>query len=180
MDAITDLDLALRLLPSDLADFGPAQFAARLEQMEGRVIRFAPLAMPPGYFGLRLIVSEEEQPAEEYVFYASHLPAAHQEHIKTHELAHVALGHPTLIMTPNEVDEIRQDPVRMTSLLIEISCRANDPHQFDRARLARDQDAERLTRMIYQRRLIARQLKNWCSNSSQADLDGLLRRMGIA
>jgi hypothetical protein len=45
--------------------------------------------------------------------------------------------------------------------------------------LIRDQDAERLTRLIYQRILLSRQQRRWRRNSSQNDLDDFFHRLGI-
>ncbi len=179
MPDITMFNLALTLLPSDLSDFDSTQFAALLERAEGRVIRLIPRQLPAGLFGMRFIVQQKNQPPEEYVFYDVNLPPAHQEHIRTHELAHIALGHPTRVMTPKQMAALLRNSARFSENLKEISCRADDPQELDAAQLDRDQDAEKLTRVIYQRRLSARQKKHWSRNSSQDDLDDLFHHLGI-
>ncbi len=179
MPDITIFDLALKLLPSDLSDFDSTQFAALLERAEGRVIHFIARPLSVGLFGMRIIVQKKNRAPEEYVFYDSNLPPAHQEHIRTHELAHIALGHPTRVMTPKQMANLLRKTTRAPENLKEISCRADDPHELDAEQLAQDQDAERLTRLIYQRKLLARQRKHWGKNSSQQDLDDFLHRLGI-
>jgi hypothetical protein len=60
------------------------------------------------------------------------------------------------------------------------SSRASSAGRIESAREAQDQDAELLTRLIYQQVLTTRQKQRVQFSSSQADLDQVFRRMGIA
>ncbi len=117
--------------------------------------------------------------AEAYVCYGTSLPPAHQEHIKTHELAHIALGHPMPVLKPKRLHAIMRDPTKAIGLAQEICCRANDPRRATNEQLMRDQEAERLTRLIYQHMLVDRHKRRLERNSSQDDLDNFLHRLGI-
>jgi len=171
-----------RLLP-DPASFSNETWARRLEEFEGRAIFFVGICLPPSYFGGRVIVAEETAsadgtlyPAAEYILYERRLPAVHQEHIKTHELAHIALGHPTLVVSPTELESLLQDQ-QLATRFPSLCCRASNraPESY----LVRDGDAERLTRLIYQRVLLARQQQRVRHHSSHQDLDRELRRLGL-
>jgi hypothetical protein len=159
-------------------DFSIETLAQRVEEMEGRPIRFVPADLAVSLFGARVMVAAADKVIE-YIVYNEKLPAFHRDHVKLHELAHGMLGHPTLILRDHELDWLLQNAPEAASLWPQISCRASDPRQFSGERLVRDQEAERLTRVIYQRILLSRQKKGWRRNSSQDDLDGFFRHLGI-
>ncbi len=182
MGEMVDLDLeeTLDLFVPDpeMLDFSIETLAHRVEEMEARPIRFVPADLEVYLFGARVLVAAPDKVIESIV-YNEKLPAFHRNHVKVHELAHAMLGHPTLIVRQEELDWLLQNVSEAASLWPEISCRASDPRQFSGERLIRDQDAERLTRLIYQRILLSRQQKRWRRNSSQDDLDDFFHRLGI-
>ena len=182
---MTDLDLVLRRLLPDPDSFSNETWSRRLEKFEGRAIFFAGICLPPSYFGGRVIVTEETEgadgtlyPAAEYILYERRLPPVHQEHIKTHELAHTALGHSTLVVSPEELEQLLTDQ-QIATPFTRLCCRASGPSQSAESYVIRDGEAERLTRLIYQRVLLARQQQRVRRHSSQQDLDRELRRLGL-
>jgi len=182
---LTDLDLVLRRLLPDPDSFSNESWARRLEEFEGRAILFVGVSLPPSYFGSRVIVAEETEgtdgtlyPAAEYILYEQRLPPVHREHIKTHELAHMALGHPTLVVSAEELETLFTDQQIAHRFPI-LCCRASSPSRFPAAYGVRDGEAERLTRIIYQRVLLARQQQRVSRHSSQQDLDRELQRLGL-
>ena len=182
---MSDLDLVLRRLLPDPASFSNELWARHLEQFEGRAILFTGVCLPPAYFGSRVIVTEETEgtdgsvyPAAEYVLYEQRLPPVHQEHIKTHELAHIALGHTTLTVSPEELETLLLNQ-QMATRFPTLCCRASSPIHSTEDYLLRDGEAERLTRLIYQRVLLARQQQSVRRHSSHQDLDRELRRLGL-
>lgn len=182
---MSDLDLVVRRLLPDPASFSNELWARYLEQFDGRAILFAGVRLPPAYFGSRVIVTEETEgtdgsvyPAAEYVLYEERLPPVHQEHIKTHELAHIALGHTTLVVSPEELESLLLDQ-QFVNRFPALCCRASGPNRSTESYLVRDDEAERLTRLIYQRVLLARQQQSVRRHSSQHDLDRELRRLGL-
>ncbi len=182
---MSDLDWVLRKLLPGPESFSNEAWARRLEEFEGRAILFAGIRLPPGYFGARVIVTEGTEatdgtlyPAAEYILYEERLPPVHQEHIKTHELAHMALGHPTLVASPEELAQILADQ-QLATRFPNLCCRASSPNHSDESYLAVDGAAERLTRIIYQRALLAKQQQRVRRHSSHQDLDRELRRLGL-
>jgi hypothetical protein len=180
---MSQLDFALTLVP-DPEHFSTETWVRRLEQFESRVILFVGLRLPPGCFGGCIIVTEESEsldgiryPATEYVVYANDLPAAHREHVLAHELAHITLGHPTVVLSPEQFASWSPHSI-LSVATPHFSCRASDTIHPS-ARLAMDQEAERLTRLIYQRVLLARQRAGLGRYSSQQDFERGLRRLGI-
>ena len=182
---MTDLELVLHRLLPDPVSFSNDLWARHLEQFEGRAILFTGVRLPPGYFGSRIIVAEETEgmdgnvyPAAEYVLYEQRLPSVHQEHIKTHELAHIALGDTTLVVSPEELEHLLSDQ-QMAARFPTLCCRASGPSRSTEDYLVRDGEAERLTRLIYQRVLLSRQQQSVRRHSSHQDLDRELRRLGL-
>ncbi len=182
---MTDIEWVLRRLLPDPEGFSNETWARRLEDFEGRAILFVGVSLPPSYFGSRIIVTEETEgadgrlyPTAEYVLYEQRLPPVHREHIKTHELAHAALGHPTLVLSGEELEALFANP-RIEERLRSVCCRASSPGRSPEPYLMRDGEAERLTRIIYQRVLLARQKRRVSRHSSHQDLDRELRRLGL-
>ncbi len=175
------MKLVLDQLVADWATLTPAAFAQRLEEFDGRKIKFIPLPMPAGYFGGRVVVvHDEDTTPDDLVFYNATLPLAHQEHVLIHELAHIALGHDTLHVTPEQAEQALQNPARAAEQWACISCRALNGVVPDSLLAQQDQEAEMLARLIFQRILAARQNELLKRSSSQSYLDDSLRRMGIA
>lgn len=176
-------DFALTLVP-DPEHFSTENWVRRLEQFEGRSIHFVGLRLPPGCFGGCIIVTEETEgrdgiqyPVTEYVVYANDLPAAHREHVLAHELSHITLGHPTVVLSPEQF--ATWTPNSLLSMPDPyFACRASDTTHSS-TWLEIDQEAERLTRLIYQRVLLARQRAGLSRYSSQQDFERGLRRLGI-
>jgi hypothetical protein len=182
---LTDIDLILRRLLPDPDSFSNETWARRLEEFEGRAILFAGIRLPPSYFGGRVIVTEETEgangtlyPAAEYILYEQRLPSVHREHIKTHELAHMALGHSTLVVSPTELEKLFTEE-QIATRFPNLCCRASSPSRSAESYLVRDGEAERLTRLIYQRVLLTRQQQRVRRHSSHQDLDRELRRLGL-
>jgi len=182
---LSNLDWVLRSLLPDPEAFSNASWARQLEEFEGRAILFAGIRLPTGYFGARVIIPEETEaadgtlyPAAEYILYEERLPPVHQEHIKTHELAHMALGHSTLVASSDELTKILTDQ-ELTRRFPSLCCRASSPSRSPASYLVVDGEAERLTRIIYQRVLLARQQQRVRRHSSHQDLDRELRRLGL-
>ena len=181
--SLSRFDSALALVP-DPEHFSTENWARRLEQFESRSILFVELSLPPGCFGGCIIVTEETEglggiryPTTEYVIYASGLPPAHREHVLAHELAHITLGHPTVVLSPEEFTNWNPRSVFSTNTPY-FSCRASDPTNSS-PRLVLDQEAERLTRLIFQRVLLVRHAAGLGRYSSQEDFERGLRRLGI-
>ncbi len=160
-------------------DFSIERLAQRVEEAQAKPIYFMQMDLGRYLFGARVMVAMPGQVVE-YVICNEKLPAFHRDHVKVHEMAHIMLGHPTLLLHTQELNWLLQNAPEAATLWPEICCRASDPRQFSGARLARDQDAERLTRLLYQRLLLSRQKNRWHRNSSQADLDDLFSRLGVA
>lgn len=182
---MADFELVIPRLVPDVEHFSAEAFARRLEKFEGRAIYFVALPLPRGHFGARIIVIGETEnhegviyPAGEYVIYADWLPPVHREHVKTHELAHIALGHPTLTLTSDELELVAENPERLARLYT-ICCRALTPDGADETQVLRDQEAEDLTRIIYQRVLDARHRRSLTRYSSQEDYEHAFRRLGL-
>lgn len=180
---ISQFDFALALVP-DPEHFSTENWARRLEQFESRSIHFVGLRLPPGCFGGCIIVTEETEglggvryPATEYVVYANDLPATHREHVLAHELSHITLGHPTVVLSPEQFANWSPNSILSVTTPY-FSCRASDTTHSS-SRLETDQEAERLTRLIYQRVLLARQRAGLRRYSSQQDFERGLRRLGI-
>lgn len=179
----SSFDGDISFLCPDVENFSAERWARHLESIDAKRFVFLPLPLPRGYFGARLIVvnnqlEQEDAATTEYICYADWLPAVQAEHVKAHELAHSALNHPTLILSESELEGFRanaSDP-RLWRLAC---CRASNPLQLADEQLAQDQEAERLARLIYQRKFGAREKKRWGRNSSQDDMDGFFHRLGI-
>jgi len=182
--AVSKVERALtRLVPSP-EEFSIETWASLLEKFEERAIQFVGLDLPPGYFGACIIVTEASEgvgrvwyPLTEYIVYSNDLAPIHREHVKAHELAHIALGHPTLILSPEEFVNCSPELIHCRSLS-HLCCRAADPH--DQASFVRDdEDAEMLTRLVYQRVLVARQHRGLRQQSSQEEFERGIQRLGI-
>ncbi len=170
------------LLPTDLASFSPDAWALELAQKVNRRIQFVSGELVAGVFGARVIILSQDnqgQPvATEYIALQEDLPAVQREHTKTHELAHIALGHKTLVLTSDEIGDVRQKLWEQIKNDPTVCCRAEDPDKKTLS-LEQDQEAEDLARLIYKRVFEARQRFQLQKNSSLVDWDIFLRRYGI-
>ncbi len=178
---MADLDLVFARLVPPPEDFSIDAWARRLEHFEGRAIFFLAFDFPPGFFGARIIVDEPTSgpddvvfPMAEYIFFADSLSPVHTEHVKAHELAHIALGHPTLVLPAG----VWHEPSILTESVernAHVCCRA----AIDTQAVALnpdpiDQQAEDLTRMVYERVLTYRRLQ------SGSALEQKLQHLGIS
>ena len=178
--SLSPVELALELVPGP-KDFTLEGWAQQLEQFESRAIRFVEMPLPPGCFGGCIVVIQEAEgrdgtryPATEFVIVATGLAPALREHVQAHELAHIALGHPTVVLSQEQFANWtlhRAVPADTPYF----ACRAADPRRAT-PRLTLDQQAEELTRRIEQRVLLARQGAGLRRYSSQQDLESAWRR----
>jgi hypothetical protein len=181
--SLSAVELSLRLVPQP-EDFSFEAWALALEHFESRAIRWVEMPLPPGYFGGCIVVAQEGEgydgvryPTTEFVISASGLAPALREHVRAHELAHIALGHPTVTLSEEQFANWAPDRA-VPEHTPYFACRAADPRRAS-PRLARDQQAEELTRRIEQRVLLARQRVGLHQYSSQQDLDRGLERLGL-
>ncbi len=174
------IQAVLKHFPSDQVDVSPQTFAQWIGEFHSQEIRFVATPLPVGLFGCCFVftASEEEFPTA-MVVYNSKLSPVHQVHVQMHELAHLALGHPTWTGTSEDMEGLLHEPTRLIQLVREFSCRVTTRQLVDGTRSPQDQEAELLTRLIFQRGSIARRERQLKRMSSQADLDEALRRMGI-
>ncbi|MDD5369135.1 MAG: hypothetical protein PHQ40_08620 [Anaerolineaceae bacterium] len=93
MDTKAAGESILRDLDYNFAAFTIEAFIHHVEKYKNRDIITIPWDMPPSLFGAW--ISDGEKPLE-YIFYRKDIPPIHQIHTQLHELAHLLLGHPTL------------------------------------------------------------------------------------
>ncbi|MBI5029066.1 MAG: hypothetical protein HZB51_00965 [Chloroflexi bacterium] len=169
-----------RLVPSP-EEFSIEAWARLLEKFEHRSIQFVGVDLPAGYFGACIIVEEESvgvsgvlYPITEYVVYSNCLPPSHREHVKAHELAHIALGHSTLVLSPTEFVNWNPSSEPHSAFCWRASC-ASDPSR----KLQNDQEAELLTRRVFQRVFAWQQKVGFRQRSSLQKLESALWRSQI-
>ncbi len=174
------IQAVLKHFPSDQVDVSPQSFAEWIEEFHSQKIRFVPTPLPAGLFGCCFVFTapDDDFPTA-MVVYNSNLSPVHQVHVQMHVLAHLALAHPTWTGTDADMEVLFQDPTRLIQLVREFSCRVTTKQLIDGSRTPQDQEAELLTRLIFQRGSVARRERQLKHISSQADLDEALRRMGI-
>lgn len=180
MRSSENIELLFRNLPHDWANITSEEFAAQVETLHGIRIEFVEMPLPRGYFGACMVVVESEEMPIGFVFYAPNLQPAQREHVKTHEVAHLALRHNTVIASYNELERISKNPGLLVKSDITIACRATTHPDALNERQRQENEAELLTRLIYERRFKSRQAEHLERASSLADTDEALRRMGIA
>lgn len=180
MRSSDNIELLFKNLGDDWQNISPEEFATRVEQLHGIQIEFVEMPLPTGYFGACMVVVEEAEVPIAFVFYAPNMPAAQQAHVKTHEVAHIALRHNTIVATIDQLEQIQREPSLLFNSQWAIACRATTPRRNQSQREAEEEEAELLTRLVYEKHFAARQKEHLKHGSSQADADEALRRMGIA
>lgn len=175
-----NIDLILKNLGEGWATMSPDDLARRVEQLHGIAIEFVEMPLPSGYFGACMIVVEEEELPTGFVFYAPDLTPTHRAHVKTHEIAHIALQHNTVVATYQDLERIQKDPSVLFKSNMTIACRNTTLRKNPTVRDLQEQEAELLTRIIYEKSFAERQKHHLQRGSSLEDMDGALRRMGIA
>ena len=180
MRSTENIELLLKNLGEDWTNISPEELAQRVEALHGMQIEFFEMPMPKNYFGACMVVVEEEISATGFVFYAPNLNATLKSHVKTHEVAHLALGHNTVVLSFEELEKIQHHPELLLSSDKTIACRAMTASPNLSRKYLQEQEAENLTRTIYDKHFAARQRQHLEHASSYDDMDEALHRMGIA
>lgn len=136
--------------------YTPEKWAATLERRDYKRFRFLMIPLPPSIFGARLIVFPEHAESDdrpiELIILSHDLTCATLLHTKTHELAHAALGHPTVTLHECELARTLQSNGR--AIWEHVTCRANSQSEADMLSNAKkkmfrqDVEAERLAQQI--------------------------------
>lgn len=136
--------------------YTPEKWAAALERRDYKRFRFLEVPLPSSIFGARLIVLPDraaynDSPIE-LIILSRELTCATLLHTKTHELAHAALGHPTVTLHECELARTLQSNGR--AIWEHVTCRANSQSEADMLSNAKkkmfrqDVEAERLAQQI--------------------------------
>lgn len=134
--------------------YTPEKWAAALERRDYKRFRFLRIPLPPSIFGARLIVIPDrgalhESPIE-LIILSRELTRATLLHTQTHELAHAALGHPTITLHEGEVTHVLRSNGK--NIWEYMTCRANSQSDEDMLCDAKiftqDVEAERLAQRI--------------------------------
>ncbi len=150
-------------------DFSPLQWARHLTRVLGREFIFLEFPFPRGIYGARLIVTAPS--ATEYVFVASSIHPLLQGHVRLHELAHAACGHPTLTLAGLDDDAIAC-AMREPAVLCQ---RAMQPGIQTHLEL----EAEELTRFIQQQTIGAQHARAAARISARAPIRMTVQHLGI-
>lgn len=151
----SDYDLNTLAVPA-CGQYTPEKWAAALERRDHKRFRFLRIALPRSIFGARLIVCPEPQTSNpcpiELIILSRELADMTLLHTKTHELAHAALGHPTVTLHERDVPQVLQSTGK--NFLEYLTCRAT-PHSDEeclsnpKTKMVRqDLEAERLAQQI--------------------------------
>lgn len=154
--AIAHINDALETLVPDARDFSIENWAQRLESFLFKKIQFIDLPLPKGFFGARLVLlpaqgALESRPVEIVITSTGLMPIM-VEHVRAHELAHIALGHQTIMLTPEQLLDLKGD-ISGVCRSPGATCRAVDPERLSVPVLERDIMAETLARLAEQRRI---------------------------
>ena len=180
MRSTENIELLFRNLGADWASITPEEFAAQVEELHGIHIEFVEMPLPRGYFGACMVVVEEEESPTGFVFYAPKLQPTQREHVKMHEVAHIALQHNIVIASYEQLEKIQRNPKLLTESNLTIACRATNSSGKRSKRQTQEDEAELLTRLIFEQRFLTRQKNHLARASSLEYTDEALRRMGIA
>lgn len=175
-----NIELLFQNLRDDWANSTPEELAAQVEQLHGIHIEFVELPLPRGYFGACMVVVAEDEMPTGFVFYAPKLQPTQREHVKMHEVAHIALHHNTVIASYEQLAQIQRNPALLTASNLTIACRATNSLQSRSKQQTQEDEAELLTRLIFEQRFLTRQKNHLARASSLEYTDEALRRMGIA
>ena len=154
--AVARINDALETLVPDGQDFSIENWAQRLESFLYKKIKFVDLPLPKGFFGARLVLlpapdALDSRPVEIVITSTGLMPLMH-DHVRAHELAHITLGHQTLVLTPEQLLDLKGD-ISAVCHCPGATCRAVDPERVSALLLERDIMAETLARLSEQRRI---------------------------
>lgn len=154
-NASVEYDLNLLGVPPR-GQYTPEEWAAALERRDYKRFRFLSVPLPSSIFGARLIIFPDSNASIdcpiELIIIARELSALTLLHTKTHELAHAALGHPTVTINQQELAGVLKSNGK--EIWEYATCRANsqiEENGLSKAKkkmLKQDVDAERLAQQI--------------------------------
>lgn len=176
--ALTRIQEALETLVPFGSEFSIAKWTQQLEAFLYKRIHFVELPLPAGFFGARAILlpdagARETRPVEIVITAAGLMPLM-REHVQAHELAHITLGHQTVLLTAQQFMALRAD-VSALCLWPGATCRAVDPERDAFVHVERDVMAETLARLA-EKRWMELQIRNRATgNSSDAAIDRLIK-----
>lgn len=167
------------LVPSG-AEFSIARWTERLEAFLCKKIYFLELPLPAGYFGARVSAlpargARQSRPIEVVVTAAGLVPIM-REHVTAHELAHITLGHRTVILTARQLLDLRAD-ISTLCWHSGATCRVADPAREQEPQFKRDMMAETLARLAEKRHMEVRLRSQAAGFSSDAAMDRLIRSL---
>jgi len=136
--------------------YTPEKWAAALEKRDYKRFRFLRILLPPSIFGARLIVFPDCRGSNdcpiELIILSRELAGMTLLHTQTHELAHAALGHPTVTLQERDVPRVMQSNGK--EIWEYVTCRANSQSEGNIVNDAKkkvfkqDVEAERLAQQI--------------------------------
>lgn len=169
---------ALDTLVPEGHTFSIETWTRRLESFLYKKIHFIELPLPAGFFGARAVLlpnshAHDSRPIEIVITAAGLLPIM-AEHVRAHELAHITLGHQTVILTPQQLMDLQGD-VSTICRWPGATCRAVDPVRDALPHLERDVMAETLARLA-EKRHMELQIRGRAEGiSSDAAIDRLVK-----
>lgn len=176
--ALAHIQQALETLVPPADEFSIANWVQRLESFLYKKILLTELPLPAGFFGARAILlpnrgAREQRPIEIVITAAGLMPIM-REHVLAHELAHITLGHQTVLLTPQQFMDLRAD-ISALCRCPGATCRAVDPERETQPQLERDVVAETLARLA-EKRHMELQIRNRAQgNSSDAAMDRFIK-----
>lgn len=157
----TEYDLAALGVPT-CGEYTPEKWATALEQRDYKRFVFLCIPLPPSIFGARLISFPDSNASDDrpidLIIVSRDLGSMTALHTKTHELAHAALGHPTVILNEFDIAHLSQSdsPETWERVLSqptpEFLKRFHHDGQTERIK-AQDRDAEQLAQQILAREI---------------------------
>ncbi|MDL1894642.1 hypothetical protein FBQ82_00065 [Anaerolineae bacterium CFX7] len=154
--ALARINDALETLVPDGQNFSIENWARRLESFLFKKIQFVEMPLPKGFFGARIILLPTADAAEtrpvEIVITARGLIPLMQDHVRAHELAHITLGHQTVMLTPQQLLDLKGD-ISAICNCPGATCRAVEPERLSECVQERDIMAETMARLAEQRHI---------------------------
>ena len=169
---------ALDTLVPEGQTFSIATWTQRLESFLYIKIPFFALPLPAGFFGARAVLLpnsrvQNSRPIEIVITAAGLLPIM-AEHVRAHELAHITLGHQTVILTSQQFIDLQGD-ISTICQCPGATCRAVDPARDALPHVQRDVMAETLARLA-EKRHMELQIRGRAEGiSSDAAIDRLVK-----
>ncbi len=169
---------ALDTLVPDGKEFSIHSWTQRLESFLYKKIQFVELPLPAGFFGARAVLipssrAHDSRPIEIVITAAGLLPIM-AEHVRAHELAHITLGHQTVILTAQQLMDLQGD-ISTLCRWPGATCRAVDPERDAVPHLERDVMAETLARLAEKRHMELQLRGRAAGISSDAAIDRLVK-----